>query len=70
VFQELFGLPRIDGEYVQLCTFSSAGTFAGSCVRIDPSMVITTDSDIVALRVVSDREFLEDFAAPQEGYEI
>jgi len=70
VFQELFPLPVIEGDYVQLCTFSAGGTYAGSCVRIDPSIVITTDSDIVALRVVSDREFLEDFASQGEGYQI
>jgi glutathionylspermidine amidase/synthetase len=70
VFQELFPLPVIEGNYVQLCTFSAGGTYAGSCVRIDPSIVITTDSDIVALRVVSDREFLEDFASQGEGYQI
>ncbi|MGE0621937.1 MAG: bifunctional glutathionylspermidine amidase/synthase [Pseudomonadales bacterium] len=70
VFQELFPLPVVEGDYVQLCTFSAGGTYAGSCVRIDPSIVITTDSDIVALRVVSDKEFLEDFASSEVGYQI
>ena len=70
VFQELFPLPVIDGDFVQLCTFSAGGTYGGTCVRVDPSMVITTDSDIVALRVVNDKEFLEDFASPEEGYQI
>ena len=63
VFQELFPLPVIDGECVQVCTFSAAGTYAGSCVRIDPSRVITTNSDVVALRVLPDREYIEDFIA-------
>ncbi|HEY5646828.1 MAG TPA: bifunctional glutathionylspermidine amidase/synthase [Pseudomonadales bacterium] len=70
VFQELFPLPVIDGDFVQLCTFSAGGTYGGTCVRVDPSMVITADSDIVALRVVNDKEFLEDFASPEEGYQI
>jgi len=47
---------------VQLCTFTADGTYAGSCVRIDPSPVISNNSDIVALRVVSDKDYLEDFA--------
>lgn len=70
VFQELFPLPLIEGDFVQLCTFTAGGTYAGSCVRIDPSMVITADSDIVTLRVVSDREFLDDFASSESGYQI
>jgi glutathionylspermidine amidase/synthetase len=63
VFQELFSLPVIDGECVQVCTFSAAGTYAGSCLRIDPSRVITSNSDVVALRVLPDREYIEDFIA-------
>ncbi|HEY5651897.1 MAG TPA: glutathionylspermidine synthase family protein, partial [Acidimicrobiia bacterium] len=62
IFQEFFPLPVLEGNNVQICTFTAGGTYAGSCVRIDPSLVISNDSDIVALRVVSDREFLEDFA--------
>jgi glutathionylspermidine amidase/synthetase len=64
IYQELFPLPVTHGNSVQLCTFTAAGTYAGSCVRIDPSPVILNDSDIVALRVVSDKDFLEDFAPP------
>ncbi len=60
VYQELCRLPVIDGYNVQLCTFSAGGTYSGSCVRIDPSLVITKNSDMVALRVVNDREFLKE----------
>jgi glutathionylspermidine amidase/synthetase len=70
VFQELCPLPVLEGDCVQLCTFSAAGTYAGSCVRVAPSLVITSDSDIVALRVVGDREFLEDFASVAADYQI
>ena len=72
IYQELFPLPVVDGNCVQLCTFTAAGTYAGSCVRIDPSPVISNNSDIVALRVVSDKDYLDDFVAvsgpaPPEG---
>ena len=52
---------------MQLCTFTADGTYAGSCVRIDPSPVISNDSDIVALRIVSDKDYLEDFAGLAEN---
>lgn len=63
MFQELFPLPLVDGNRVQLCTFTAGGTYAGACVRIDPSIVIRSSSDIVALRAVDDATFLDDFAA-------
>jgi glutathionylspermidine amidase/synthetase len=53
--QELFPLPGIGGVDVRLCCFSVAGTFAGACVRVDPSAAtITTKRDILPLRVVPD----------------
>lgn len=64
VFQELFPLPVFDGNSVQISTFTAAGIYAGSCVRVDRSKVIKNDSDIVTLRVVSDKEYLEDIACP------
>jgi len=67
IFQELFPLPITLGNSVQLCTFTADGTYAGSCVRIDPSPVISNDSDIVALRIVSDKDYLEDFAGLAEN---
>ncbi|MEQ8860288.1 MAG: bifunctional glutathionylspermidine amidase/synthase [Pseudomonadales bacterium] len=60
IYQALFPLPYLDGDYVQVCTFSAAGTYAGACLRIDPSAVITADSDMVALRVLDDAGFLEE----------
>ena len=56
IYQELFPLPKIGGYNAQICTFSADGTYAGACVRVDPSMVITTHSDLLALRIVKDKE--------------
>ncbi|MGB5630908.1 MAG: bifunctional glutathionylspermidine amidase/synthase [Woeseiaceae bacterium] len=55
VYQELWPLPCIDGINVQVCTFSAAGAYAGSCVRADRSMVIKMDSECLPLRIVPDR---------------
>lgn len=60
IFQELHALPRIDGVNVQVSTFSVAGHFAGAGVRVDPSPIITTHSDLPPLRVVEDAEFLSE----------
>jgi glutathionylspermidine amidase/synthetase len=56
IYQAFFGLPRIEGLNVQVCTFSVDGVYAGACVRVDPSLVITTDSDLLPLRVVPDAQ--------------
>jgi glutathionylspermidine amidase/synthetase len=54
VYQELCKLPEVDGYRVQVCTFTALGKFAGSCVRVDKSLVITQNSDVLPLRVVED----------------
>ncbi|BFM10041.1 bifunctional glutathionylspermidine amidase/synthase [Simiduia litorea] len=54
IYQALFKLPEIDGYKTQVCTFSVAGKYAGACVRIDKSLIITTNSDLLPLRVVDD----------------
>ncbi len=59
IYQELFALPEIDGLRVQLCAFTAGGSYAGACARVDSSLIITTDSDLMALRVLSDRQFRE-----------
>ncbi len=59
IYQELFRLPRIGGHNVQIGTFSVGGSYAGACARVDPSLIITTDSDILPLRIVPDGEFLD-----------
>ena len=60
MYQEFFPLPLIDGRYIQMCTFSAAGSYAGACVRVDRQMVIQQKSDIIALRVVDDEEILDE----------
>jgi glutathionylspermidine amidase/synthetase len=54
IYQALFRLPQIGGYNVQISTFSAAGRYAGSCVRIDESAVINMQSDNLALRIVPD----------------
>jgi glutathionylspermidine amidase/synthetase len=57
VYQALFKLPNIDGLCVQVSTFTADGHYAGACLRCDPSLVIKSESDVLALRVVPDAEF-------------
>jgi len=54
IYQELFRLPVIGGFHVQVSTFSAGGTYGGAGVRIDPSPIIVTHSDLPALRIVPD----------------
>ncbi len=54
VYQELWKLPAIDGYRTQVCTFTVQGKYAGSCLRVDKSLVITSKSDVLPLRVVED----------------
>ncbi len=54
IFQQLFALPLIDQLYVQVCSFTAQGNYAGSGVRVDSSMIIGKDSDCLALQVSYD----------------
>jgi glutathionylspermidine amidase/synthetase len=51
IYQQLFPLPCIDNLYVQVCTFTAQGNYAGSGVRVDSTMIIGKDSDCIALQV-------------------
>lgn len=51
IYQQLWPLPKVGKYYVQICTFTAAGNYAGSGVRVDPSMIIGKDSDCMALRI-------------------
>ncbi len=57
IYQSLFRLPEVQQMNVQVCTFSVAGSFAGACVRVDPTLVIRGGSDVMPLRIVSDDEY-------------
>jgi len=67
IYQELFPLAHTGGYYVQPSTFSVAGAFAGSGVRIDETLVIWAPSDYVASRVVDDDRFRELLRAQKSG---
>lgn len=58
IYQELWKLPRVAGRNAQIQAFSVAGSFAGVGIRLDPALIITTDSDLLPLRVLPDAEFL------------
>lgn len=58
IYQELFRLPQVEGRNAQIQAFTVAGRFAGAGIRIDRSPIITTDSDLLPLRVLADEEFL------------
>lgn len=58
IYQELFRLPKLYGVNVQICTFSVAGAYGGACVRVDPSLIVTQNSDVLPLRVVADEDFI------------
>ncbi|MAM70904.1 MAG: bifunctional glutathionylspermidine amidase/synthase [Gammaproteobacteria bacterium] len=59
IFQQLFKLPQQTGYHLQVSTFTSAGLYAGACIRIDTSPVINMNSDNICLRVVEDGYFRE-----------
>jgi len=58
VYQQLFPLPVIDDLSVQIGTFTVDGRYSAACVRVDPSPVITSASDLLPLRILEDEEFL------------
>jgi glutathionylspermidine amidase/synthetase len=57
IYQSLFRLPTIDRMNVQICTFAVAGSFGGACVRVDSSLVIRGESDVMPLRIIADDEY-------------
>ncbi len=65
IYQELFRLPQVDGRNAQIQAFAVGGSFAGAGVRLDRSLIITTDSDLLPLRVLPDSAFL--VGAPQSA---
>lgn len=57
IYQQLATLPCLDGLHIQLCTFTVEGNWAGACVRVDESVVIDQESDVLPLRVCEDSEW-------------
>ncbi|MGB5352283.1 MAG: bifunctional glutathionylspermidine amidase/synthase [Woeseia sp.] len=56
MYQELFPLPQAGGLNIQICTFTAGSNYAGACARTDYSPIIRSESDLLALRVVPDRD--------------
>lgn len=54
IFQKYFPLPKIDRKYVQLSTFSVNGQYSGACARYDYKKILTSQSDLLALRIIDD----------------
>lgn len=52
IYQRLWCLPKVDDQYIQVCTFLAGGHYAGTCLRSDSTLVITGESDIQPLRVI------------------
>ena len=57
IYQELYPLPHVGEYFVQLCSFTAAGNYAGSGTRVDPSLIIGNDSDCLALIIENDDHF-------------
>ena len=57
IYQQLWCLPKVEEQYLQICTFTVGGHYGGICLRSDPSRVIMGNSDMQPLRVVKDRAF-------------
>lgn len=57
IYQQLFSLPKIGQHYVQICTFSAAGIYAGAGARVDVSPIIKSKSDCLPLRFYDDSAF-------------
>lgn len=58
IYQQLWCLPKVDGQYVQVCTFTVGSHYGGACLRSDDSMVIKGESDIQPLWVLNDQMFV------------
>lgn len=58
IYQALAPLPVIAGYYSQLCSFTAAGNYAGCCIRLDKTPIITGKSDLAPLRIIADDYFL------------
>lgn len=40
IYQQLWCLPKVDGKYIQVCTFTVGGNYGGTCLRGDSSLVV------------------------------
>ncbi|MDF7680038.1 bifunctional glutathionylspermidine amidase/synthase [Enterobacteriaceae bacterium ESL0689] len=56
IYQQLWCLPKVDGKYIQVCTFTVGGSYGGTCLRGDDSLVVKKESDIEPLIVLRDSD--------------
>ncbi|MCF8060281.1 MAG: bifunctional glutathionylspermidine amidase/synthase [Bacteriovoracaceae bacterium] len=57
IYQELFKLQKIDNDNIQMQSFTVSGFYGGAGIRIDPSMIVASGSDLPSLRVIADDNF-------------
>ncbi|TEA27287.1 bifunctional glutathionylspermidine amidase/synthase [Candidatus Schmidhempelia bombi] len=57
IYQQLWCLPKVNQQYVQICTFTVGGHYGGVCLRSDASLVIKGESEMQPLRVITDDKF-------------
>ena len=57
IYQELCSLQKIDKDNIQIQSFSVSGFYAGSGIRIDPSPIVVSGSDLPTLRIISNQSF-------------
>lgn len=57
IYQQLWCLPKVANQYVQVCTFTVGGHYGGTCLRSDTSLVIKGESSMEPLRVLRDEDF-------------
>lgn len=58
IYQQLWCLPKVEDQYIQVCTFTVGGHYGGSCLRSDLNRIIIGSSDMQPLRVFKDEEFV------------
>ncbi|PIP79083.1 MAG: bifunctional glutathionylspermidine amidase/glutathionylspermidine synthase [Gammaproteobacteria bacterium CG22_combo_CG10-13_8_21_14_all_40_8] len=54
IYQQLCLLPNIGGKNVQINTFNIDGKYSGSGVRVDDSLIISQQSNLLALRIMNE----------------
>ena len=55
IYQQLWCLPQVEEQYLQVCTFTVGGRFWGNCLRCGSGRVIVGNSDMQPLRVLKDK---------------
>jgi len=59
IYQQLWCLPKVAEQYMQVSTFTVGGHYGGACLRSDHSLVIKGESDIQPLRVLNNKDFIK-----------